>query len=134
MSNINRKNKKIIAVVGVSEDERKFGFKVFKDLMKKGQKVYGVNPNTNIVLGQKIYSRIKDLPKTPNLVITVVPPKVTEKIVDECISLGIKEIWMQPGSESEKVIKKAESNGISVIHDACIMIETSKDEDLLLKL
>ncbi|GAG57187.1 unnamed protein product [marine sediment metagenome] len=134
MSNINRKNEKIIAVVGVSRDEEKFGFKVFNDLLRKGQNVYGVNPNTKVVLGQKIYSDLRNLPKIPNLVITVVSPKVTEKIVDECISLGIKEIWMQPGSESEKAIEKAESNGISVIHDACIMIETSKDEDLLLKL
>ncbi len=134
MSNINRKNEKIIAVVGVSRDEEKFGFKVFNDLLRKGQNVYGVNPNTKVVLGQKIYSDLRNLPKIPNLVITVVSPKVTEKIVDECISLGIKEIWMQPGSESEKAIEKAESNGISVIHDACIMIETNKDEDLLLKL
>ena len=134
MSNINRKNEKIIAVVGVSGDEEKFGFKVFKDLLRKGQNVYGVNPNTKVVLTQKIYSDLKSLPEMPDLVITVVSPKVTEKIIDECISLGIKEIWMQPGSESEKAIKKAESNGISVIHDACIMIETSKDEDLLLKL
>jgi len=134
MDNSNRKNKKIIAVVGVSKDEEKFGFKVFNDLLRKGQNVYGVNPNTKVVLGQKIYSNLRNLPKIPNLVITVVSPKVTEKIVDECISLGIKEIWMQPGSESEKAIKKAESSGISVIHNACIMIETSKDEDLLLKM
>jgi len=134
MSNLNKKNEKIIAVVGVSRDEEKFGFKVFNDLLRKGQNVYGVNPNTKVVLGQKIYSDLRNLPKIPNLVITVVSPKVTEKIVDECISLGIKEIWMQPGSESEKAIEKAESNGISVIHDACIIIETNKDEDLLLKL
>ncbi|GAG72944.1 unnamed protein product [marine sediment metagenome] len=56
MSNINRKNEKIIAVVGVSRDEEKFGFKVFNDLLRKGQNVYGVNPNTKVVLGQKIYS------------------------------------------------------------------------------
>lgn len=134
MDNSNGKNEKIIAVVGVSRDEEKFGFKVFNDLLRKGQNVYGVNPNTKVVLGQKIYSDLRNLPKIPNLVITVVSPKVTEKIVDECISLGIKEIWMQPGSESEKAIEKAESNGISVIHDACIIIETNKDEDLLLKL
>ncbi len=134
MNDLKKDNKKTIAIVGVSEDERKFGFKVFKDLLKKGQRVYGVNPNANIVHGQKTYSRIQDLPEIPDLVITVVPSRITEKIVDECISLGIKEIWMQPGSESEKAIEKAESNGISVIHDACIMIETSKDEDLLLKL
>ncbi|MGB3346144.1 MAG: CoA-binding protein [Candidatus Humimicrobiia bacterium] len=134
MNELKKDSMKTVAVVGVSKDEKKFGFRVFKDMIKKGQKVYGINPKADFILGQKIFSKIQDIPEKPDLVITVVSPKVTEKIVDECISLSIKEIWMQPGSESEKAIEKAESNGISVIHDACIIIETNKDEDLLLKL
>ncbi|MBA7683889.1 putative protein YccU [subsurface metagenome] len=133
MNNLKRNNKKIIAVVGVSKDEKKFGYKVFKDMIKKGQKVYGINPKADAILGRKIYSNIQDIPEKPDLVITVVPPEVTEKIVDDCISIGIKEIWMQPGSESEKAIKKAQDNKISVIYNACIMLTTDKDDTPLLK-
>jgi hypothetical protein len=133
MNNLKKENKKIIAVVGVSKDEKKFGFKVFKDMIKKGQSVYGINPKADVILGRKIYSKIQDIPEKPDLVITVVPPEVTEKIVDDCISVGIKEIWMQPGSESEKAIKKAQDNRISVIYNACIMLTTDKDETSLLK-
>ncbi len=133
MNNLKRNNRKTVAVVGVSKDEKKFGFKVFKDMIKKGQKVYGINPKVGVILGQKIYSKIQDIPEKPDLVITVVPPEVTEKIVDDCISIGIKEIWMQPGSESEKAIKKAQDNGISVIYNACIMLTTDKDDTPLLK-
>ena len=133
MNNLKRNNKKTIAVVGVSKDEKKFGFKVFKDMIKKGQKVYGINPKADVILGRKIYSKIQDIPEKPDLVITIVPPEVTEKIVDDCISIGIKEIWMQPGSESEKAIKKAQDNKISVIYNACIMLTTDKDDTPLLK-
>ena len=133
MNDLKRDNKKIIAVVGVSKDEKKFGFRVFKDMIKKGEKVYGINPRADFILGQKIYSKIQDIPEKPDIVITVVPPEVTEKIVDDCISVGIKEIWMQPGSESEKAIKKAQDNGISVIYNACIMLTTDKDDTPLLK-
>lgn len=133
MNNLKRNNKKTIAVVGVSKDEKKFGFKVFKDMIKKGQKVYGINPKADVILGRKIYSNIQDLPEKPDLVITIVSPEVTEKIVDDCISIGIKEIWMQPGSESEKAIKKAQDNRISVIYNACIMLTTDKDDTPLLK-
>lgn len=133
MNNLKRNNKKTIAVVGVSKDEKKFGFKVFKDMIKKDQKVYGINPKADVILGRKIYSKIQDIPEKPDLVITVVPPEVTEKIVDDCISIGIKEIWMQPGSESEKAIKKAQDNRISVIYNACIMLTTDKDDTPLLK-
>ncbi len=133
MNDLKKGNKKIIAVVGVSKDEEKFGFRVFKDMIKKGQKVYGINPKADVILGRKIYSKIQDIPEKPDLVITVVPPEVTEKIVDDCISIGIKEIWMQPGSESEKAIKKAQDNRISVIYNACIMLTTDKDDTPLLK-
>jgi len=58
-----------------------------------------------------------------DLVITVVPARVTERVVDECKELGIKEIWMQPGSESNAAIDKAKEYGISVVSNACFMVE-----------
>jgi len=119
----NMKNK-VIAVVGVSRDKNKYGFKVFRDLINKGFKVYGVNPNADFVLNRKIYKKISEIPEKVDMVITVVPSKVTEKIVDECKSLSINEIWMQPGSESEDAVKKAKDYGMKVIYNACIMLDT----------
>jgi len=117
---VDLKNKKI-AVVGVSERTEKFGFKIFKDLLSAGFTVYGVNPRGQEVLGKKIYKTLKDIEVIPDLVITVVSPEVTERIVEECRALGIKEIWMQPGSESENAIKSALEYGISLTHSACLM-------------
>lgn len=117
---------KVIAVTGVSKDESKYGFKVFKDLMGKNLRVYGVNPNADFVLNRKIYKKISEIPEKVDIVVTVVPPKITEKIIDECKSLSINEIWMQPGSESEEAIKKAENFGMNVTYNMCIMLETKK--------
>jgi len=117
---------KKIAVVGVSRDPSKYGHKVFQDLIKKGYDVYGVNPKQEPVLGRRIYPSLSQLPEKPDIVITVVPPAVTEKIVEECASLGIGLVWMQPGSESQEAIRKAELLGIRTIHDACIMLTTDK--------
>ena len=112
---------KRIAVIGVSERAEKFGFKIFKDLLEAGFSVCGVNPRGGEVLGKRIYKSLKEIEFIPDLVITVVSPEITEKIVEECNLLGIKEIWMQPGSESENAIKKALSYGISLTHNACLM-------------
>jgi predicted CoA-binding protein len=114
---------KEIAVIGVSNKEEKFGFKIFRDLLKAGFKVKGIHPKITEVLGQKIYHNLKSLETKPDLVITVVSPEITEKIVEDCKDLGIKEIWMQPGSESEIAIKKAKDYGIKVIYNACFMVE-----------
>ncbi len=115
--------RKEIVVIGVSNREDKYGFKIFRDLIKNGFDVEGVNPTNGEILGKKIFRSLKDIKDKPDLVITVVPAQVTEKIVEECNQLGIKQIWMQPGSESQTAIAKAKSYGIDVTSNACFMVE-----------
>lgn len=114
------KNKKI-AVAGVSEDSRKYGYKIFKDLVDKGYFAWPLNPRGGIILGKTVYKKLSELPEKPDLLITVVPPEVTEKLVDECNELGIKHIWMQPGSESAKAVSKAKDYNIEIT-TACFMV------------
>lgn len=110
------------AVVGASRDKNKYGYKVLRDLIDNGYEAYAVNPSCPDIDGSPCYPDLSSLPKTPDLVITVVPPPVTEKVVEEAGKLGIDKIWMQPGSESEYAISYAEERGIGVVHHACIMI------------
>ena len=112
-----------IAVIGVSENEEKYGHKIFRDLLNAGYRVVGVNSRGVRVLGKETYRSLEEIPHKIDLVITVVPPSVTEEIVEICKKLGIKHIWMQPGSESEIAIKKAREYGISVIFNRCFMKE-----------
>lgn len=114
---------KKIAVVGVSEDEKKFGHKIFKDLLKHKLDVKAVGREETTLFGEKVYSSLREINESIDIVVTVVPPSVTEKIVEECIELSIKEIWMQPGSSSEIAIRKAKNNGIKVTSNLCIMVE-----------
>ena len=118
---LNMKEKKIV-VAGVSHKPEKYGYKIFSGLLNAGFNVEGINPTNGEVAGKKIHRNLKELNEIPDLLITVVPPQVTERLVDECKNLGIKEIWMQPGSESETAINKAKNLGISVIHNACFMV------------
>lgn len=116
----------VFAVVGASRNPEKYGHQVFKDLMKAGYKVYPINPNADEILGVKCYPSLKDLPEKPDVVDLVVPPQITEKVIRECKELGIKMIWMQPGSESEDAIKFCKENGMDVVHGVCVMIERRK--------
>jgi hypothetical protein len=118
--------KNIFAVVGASRDPQKYGYQVYKDLKNAGYEVYAVNPNAEEILGDKCYSSLESLPVKPDVVDIVVPPKVTEYTVETCKKLGIMKVWMQPGSESEKVIKFCKENSIDVVHGVCVMIERAK--------
>lgn len=118
---MNYRNKNI-TVVGVSHQPGKFGYRIFNDLISAGYKVSGVNPRGIEILGSKMFKNLKEVTPVPELVITVVPPAVTEQVVDDCKAIGVKEIWMQPGSESELAIKKAGDYGIKVTSGACFMV------------
>jgi len=61
--------------------------------------------------------------RTFDVVITVVPPKVTLSIVVEAAGLGIGKLWLQPGSEDEAVIEKCVSLGLDFVSGSCIMLE-----------
>ena len=112
----------VFAVVGVSSNPAKYGHKVFFDLLSAGYTVYGINPHLTVLEGHTIYPSLDAIPQKADVVVTVVPPRVTEEIVEQCVDLGIKKIWMQPGSESPTAISLCEENNIDCVHDMCIMV------------
>ena len=118
----------VFAVVGVSRNPKKYGHQLYRDLKNAGYKVYAINPNAREILGDKCYPNLESLPVKPDVVNTVVPPQVTEQVVKACKKLGIKKVWMQPGSESERAIKFCEENGIEVVYGVCVMIERTKNQ------
>ena len=119
----------VFAVVGASRNPEKYGHKVFKDLLEAGYEVYPVNPKAEKILGRKCYPDLKSLPKRPDVVVFVVPPEVTRALTGQCIELGVKFVWMQPGAESREAIRKLEEAGVEVFHNVCIMITRRKMSD-----
>lgn len=116
-------NERVWAIVGASMDPKKFGHQIFRDLRAAGYTVYGVNPRGGEIEGQKLHPTLSDLPEKPAVVDIVVPPAVTEEIVRQCAQLGLKRVWMQPGSESEEAIQFCQEHDIKVVYLTCAMIQ-----------
>ncbi len=125
-------NNLIIAIIGVSSNREKYGYKVFKDLISKNYKVYGINPKYNNIEGYRIYSNIEKLPEKPNIVVFVVKPdiafKIVKKIKDKCKEAYL---WFQPGSENEEIENLCVKEGLRCVFHRCIMRETDKDRLIL---
>lgn len=111
------------AVVGATDNKEKFGYKIFKVMLEAGLEVYPINKGVTEILGKKCYPALKDLPVKPDAVDIVVPPKVGEQILRECAELGIQNIWLQPGANAQSVIEVGKELGLTVVDDACIMVE-----------
>lgn len=113
---------KRFAVIGATDNPEKYGNRIFKNLLKRGYEVYPVNPNLKEIEGVKCYPTLADIPVKVEVVDFVVPPKVTEATLKECLRLGLKRIWLQPGSESEAAIAFCHDNNFKVVHDTCVML------------
>ncbi len=103
------------AVVGASRDRAKYGNKVLRAYLQSDREVYPVNPNSKEVEGLETFPDLASLPQAVHGISVITKPDVTESIVEEAAELGIKNIWMQPGAESEKAVKRAEQFGMNVI-------------------
>jgi predicted CoA-binding protein len=115
---------KNLAIVGVSRKSTKFGNAIYKELKKKGINVYGVNPNMDTIEGEKCYKNLKELVGKIEGIVNVVSSSQTIEIVKEANEIGVKNIWMQQGSESEDAIKYCKENGINEVHKECILMFT----------
>ncbi len=110
------------AVVGATDKTHKFGYKVFKRLQKLGKPVFPIHPKSEEVDGEKVYKTLAELPSVPEAVNIIVPPAITEKVVEQCLKLGIKKVWMQPGAESAVAIKFCEDNAIELVYNDCVLV------------
>jgi len=115
-------SKKKIAVVGVSRSKGKFGNVIYKELKKKGYVPFAVNPKLEQFEGDECYDSLTALRGKIDSIIIVVPSKQTEGIVEEANEIGVKYIWMQQGSESEKAIEFCREHNITVIHNECLLM------------
>jgi len=114
--------KKKFAVVGATDNTEKYGNRILKNLTKRGYEVYPVNPNLADIEGVKCYPTLAAIPVKVEVVDFVVPPNITESILKECKKLGLGNIWLQPGSESEAAIAFCRENNFKVVHDTCVML------------
>jgi len=111
------------AVLGVSQDSNKYGYKVFKCYLQNDRRAFPVNPTITDVLGHTAYPNLAALPEPVKSISVITPPTRTERIVNDAIKHGVTSIWMQPGAESALAVKTAQDAGIDVIYGGpCLLV------------
>lgn len=112
-----------IAVIGMTDNPAKPSNYVPAYMRQHGYKIIPVNPQIESALGERAYASLADLPVKPDIVNVFRLPKFIPDIVNEMVKLGQKNIWVQLGIINLEAAKHAESNGINVVMDRCIMVE-----------
>jgi uncharacterized protein len=120
------KNNKCVAVVGISSKPFRASNEIAAYLKDAGYRMIGVNPNETRVLGKRCYPRLQDIPEPVEIVNIFRKAPDVAPVVDDAIEKGAKVIWMQLGIENREAAEKALAAGITVVMDACIMVEHRK--------
>ena len=113
----------VYAVVGASSDRSKYGNKVLRCYVQNGRRAIPVNPRARTVEGIAAVADLVSLPEPVHGVSIITPPEITERIVEEAAAAGLRRLWMQPGAESARAVRRAEELGLSVIAGGpCLLV------------
>lgn len=91
-------------------------------MLQEGYKVFPVHPDAAEIDGTPCFPSIADLPEPVDGLILCVPPARTEELVRDAVKHGIRNIWMQQGSDSPEAVNVCRDNGINEVHGECIMM------------
>lgn len=113
---------KKFAMAGVSTNEKKFGYIVFKELREKGFDICPINPKVNEIDGVKCYSSVKDIPTGYDKLFIVTPKDTTDNILKEASEKGIKHVWIQQMANTKESSSVAQNLEIELIEKECIFM------------
>ncbi|MEE8137442.1 MAG: CoA-binding protein [Thermoanaerobaculia bacterium] len=107
-----------IAVVGASNDRRKFGNKCVRAYQSAGFQVFPVNLREEEIEGLKVYDSLGQVPGPLDRISVYLPPEVTRDLLPEIARRGAREVWFNPGSADPEILRAAREAGIEV-RDGC---------------
>src|SRR4030067_2115360 len=109
-----------IAVVGLSPNWARPSFRVARGLQGFCYRIIPVRPMIAEVLGEKAYPDLESLPELPDIVDVFRAPGHVPAIVESCIKLGIRNLWLQEGVIHEAAGLRARDARITAVMDRCM--------------
>ncbi len=120
---------KSIAVIGASANRQKFGNKCVRAYQKLGWQVFPVNPKDSEIEGLLCYKSISDIQLPVDRVSIYLPPQVAISIIPGLLDAGVKNVILNPGAESDELVKALRDNGINPKLVCSIRLEGLSPDD-----
>jgi predicted CoA-binding protein len=131
---------KTIAVVGLSPKVHRDSYEVAEYMQSQGYRIIPINPvaaapgspNTSI-LGEKVYATLLEAAKVEKIDMVDcfrnsadIPP-----IAFEAVQIKALVLWMQLGIENAAAKTAAETGGLAVVENRCLLVEHRRLKHLL---
>jgi uncharacterized protein len=112
---------KVVAVIGASNNRRKFGNRALRAFREQGYTVVPINPHEPEVEGLQAYASVLEVPGTIDMASFYVPPEIGVRVIEDVAKKGVAEVWLNPGAESEAIVARARELKITPIVACSIM-------------
>jgi uncharacterized protein len=114
---------KTIAVVGLSNSPLRPSHGVAAYMQSHGYRIIPVNPAVDVVLGEKSYISLLEVPERVDIVNIFRRSEFVPEVVHQAMRIKAPVIWMQEGVVHESAAAQAREAGILVVMDSCILKE-----------
>ncbi|HWJ07459.1 MAG TPA: CoA-binding protein [Steroidobacteraceae bacterium] len=118
-----------IAVVGLSDDPARPSYGVTRHMLGFGYRIVPVNPMLQWWQGIAAHASLEAAVAAlgPDERIDIVNvfrrPAQVDRVVDDCLRLGLPALWLQTGVINEDAARRAAESGMTVVMDRCIYVD-----------
>jgi predicted CoA-binding protein len=118
-----------IAVIGISDNPARPSFGVTESMRGFGYRILPVNPALTqwegIPAHPTLAAALQALGPDERIDIVNVfrRPALVGDVVDQCLQLGLRTLWLQQGVINEPAAERAVAAGMTVVMDRCIYVD-----------
>jgi uncharacterized protein len=116
-----------IAVVGLSRKPERASYQVSAFMQRAGYTIVPVHPAGGVTLGEPVHADLAAATAAgPIDIVNVFRRSETiPELVDACLAIRPKLVWLQVGVVHEASARRLEAGGIPVVMDRCLAVEYS---------
>lgn len=111
-----------IAVVGLSRNPAKASHSVAATLQAAGFRIIPVHPSADVLLGEKVYRSLTDIPEPVDLVDVFRPAPEAPGIARQAVAIGAKTLWLQQDIVSPEARRIAAEGRLDYVEDRCTAV------------
>ena len=111
------------AVVGLSNDPSRAAWGVAQFLQTIGKRIVPVHPDAPVVLGERGYATLADIPFPVDVVDVFRRSEAAGQVADEAVAIGAKAVWFQIGVVDPQAYERTTAAGVDMVMDVCPKME-----------
>lgn len=114
-------DQRVVAILGASSDRSKFGNKSVRAHQRAGWRVIPVNLRTGSIEGLTVVTDLKEIADPLDRISVYLPPQILLKVLPDIATVGCAELWLNPGSYDDEVVRLAEQLNLNVVANCSIV-------------